>query len=248
MVTIFFVTCRFIYSLAVIVCLYVHVGFGGNNIWDIFILSVFWSPALCNHQIECDPPGGYDYFTIDGLWPANMSFYTPNCTPPVTFNMSEIQTIENKLYRTWPDINNVTISPVIWKYNYETYGSCAIQDSLIKNELGYFNVTISLLEKMDILNNLKRYGITPSDTLQQNKSDFQTALKKLYNVTPPLWCYRSDSGEIYFLQMIVCLNKNLNFIECSQEGKNQTDDCPETFKFPAYHNTTKQSVNLINLK
>ncbi|TNN15206.1 Ribonuclease Oy [Schistosoma japonicum] len=200
----------FIYSLAVIVCLYVHVGFGGNNIWDIFILSVFWSPALCYHQTECDPPGGYDYFTVDGLWPANMSFYTPNCTPPVTFNMSEIQTIENKLYRTWPDINNVTISPVI----------C----------------------------NLKRYGITPSDTLQQNKSDFQMALKKLYNVTPPLWCYRSDAGEIYFLQMIVCLDKFLNFIECSQEGKNQTDDCPETFKFPAYHNTTKQSVKLINLK
>ncbi|KAH8855918.1 Ribonuclease Oy [Schistosoma japonicum] len=207
----------FIYSLAVIVCLYVHVGFGGNTTWDIFILSVFWSPALCKHQIEvldlCRTPR-----------PANMSFYTPNCTPPVTFNMSEIQTIEKKLYSTWPDINNVTLSPVIWKYNYETYGSCAIQDYLIKNELGYFNVTISLLEKMDILNNLKRYGITPSDTLQQN------------------------SGEIYFLQMIVCLNKNLNFIECSQEGKNQTDDCPETFLFPAYHNTTKQSVNMINLK
>ncbi|KAK4472227.1 hypothetical protein MN116_000533 [Schistosoma mekongi] len=239
---------KFIYSLTLIVCLYVYVGFGANNTWDIFILSVFWSPSLCNHMIECNPVGGYNYFLIDGLWPANMSFYTPNCSPPVTFNMSKIQTIENKLYRTWPDIVNATDSPVIWKYNYETYGPCAIQDPLINNELGYFNVTIGLLEKMDLLNKLKQYGITPNDNLQQNKSDFQRSLMMLYNVTPSLWCYRHYTGNIYFLQIVVCLNKDLNFIECSQEGKNQTDSCPDTFIFPSYHDTIKQPENIIDFK
>nr|CAX77527.1 Ribonuclease T2 [Schistosoma japonicum] len=217
-----------------------------DNSWDRFVFEIIWTPSVCNHSVKCDPPEGFDHFTIVGLWPVTSSGSRPKCTTIVNFNMSEIEDLRGELLTYWPYYRDVKTSENKWRIEYEINGPCAIEGPIILSERDYFSYSIAQLKNMDILKTLWSHGIMPSDTIPQNKTSFQNALELEYKVNVTLMCTRSsDQAKKKSLERIViCLTRDFTFTQCPPGLGGRPVECPPQFMFPAYKQLTQLSTSV----
>ncbi|CAH8428669.1 unnamed protein product [Schistosoma turkestanicum] len=127
-----------------------------------------------------------------------------------------------------------------WRHEYRIHGRCALEDPLIVGVLGYFNAALALYKRIDLLNKLQMYNITPSNITLYNRTHFEDILIKLYGWPGRLRCrwsgdrdnLRYDLKEVGF-----CFNSSFAFRNCSYRG-----NCPSLFYFPPYLNETKRNT------
>ncbi|KAG5442324.1 Ribonuclease Oy, partial [Clonorchis sinensis] len=119
--------------------------------WDYLTFSQQWLPTLCSFK-ECVRVPPADKFTIHGLWPNVWPDREPRDCPPATpFDLHKLNPILEKLRTEWPDFLSTMDPDAFWEHEWYKHGRCAVEDELIKDELGYFNTSLNLHWKLPIL-------------------------------------------------------------------------------------------------
>ena len=152
------------------------------------------------------------FFNIgSGLWPERNDSSWPQYCPGKVWDETTIKKI-NKLL---PKMNKLWMSAYgdnfkFWRHEWDKHGTCAIYPSNkytrhIKTLFEYFNTTLNLRERVDLISVLKSNGITPSGGGVKRTfklSNIITAIKDKIGVNPAVKCTKGYLDSIY-----ICVDK-----------------------------------------
>ena len=101
------------------------------------------------------------------------------------------------------------------KHEWEKHGTCAIGLPDIRDESGYFNVSLGLRDHFDFGPMLQASEILPDDDKTYDASKLKESIKGILNVTPFMVCYWDKEKNVQYLsQMQICLSKEFELVEC----------------------------------
>ena len=100
-----------------------------------------------------------------------------------------------------------------WQHEWEKHGTCSLSLSEVANEKDYFTTTLNLRKEYNFDTILSKASITPDDNKPYKLNDIEEAIKKALKVEPIVSCYSQDNKQ-YIAEMQVCLDRNLELIEC----------------------------------
>ncbi|CAH8431391.1 unnamed protein product [Heterobilharzia americana] len=203
--------------------------------WSYIVFTLSWPPSFCS-SVKCKLPPGMNDFNIHGLWPSVWPGKQPtNCSAYIPFDSSRLQAIRSQLDTAWVNMKDYKDPTPFWEHEWYKHGQCATEDILIHNELGYFNTSLVLKEKIDLLNKLELYGIKPENSKPIDNNQFSEALKKAYNVRVLFTCthkHRHKHNRLAKLDEVrLCFNPQLEFIDCPSHEIEENKQCPERFIF-----------------
>ncbi|VDP75506.1 unnamed protein product [Echinostoma caproni] len=166
----------------------------GELHWDYITFTQQWAGTLCNFKHCLAKPVDPD-FTIHGLWPTKWPKGEPEeCPIAPPFDESLLKPILKNLRRFWPDLLSTADPDQFWKHEWYKHGRCAIEDTIIKNEFGYFNTSLLLKSRIPLMEILKKAGIVPNNQIIVQKKTAQ------------------------LLEIRVCVNPQLQLIDCYDDG------------------------------
>lgn len=203
-------------------CSYVrHKKFKKTN-FDYFAFRQIWPPSSCMFpgKNTCKIPENVTTWVVHGLWPSVNSGMSPTfCDESYPFDYNSIKWLVPLLLEFWPNLYTNTPIDSFWKHEWDKHGTCAV--SLVKNESGYFNVSLALRDHFDFGPILKGSNIVPDDTLLYDLNKIKYAIKSVLGVEPLVTCYvLRDSNVQYLSQMQFCLSKQFELIECEIDSIN----------------------------
>ncbi|TNN04939.1 Ribonuclease Oy, partial [Schistosoma japonicum] len=145
---------------------------------DAYLFSLTWPPTFCSSYNVTLPLNFTDFHHPWTLWllqvviivledsfnhllsykliilfnrPIILPNITVNCTGTEKFNISLLQGLRPKLDVEWPSLRNLSRTESLWKHEFEKHGLCAVEDPKILNQVGYFNTSLQLRAKTDLL-------------------------------------------------------------------------------------------------
>ncbi|CAH8824165.1 unnamed protein product [Trichobilharzia szidati] len=150
--------------------------------WNYLVLSLTWPPTFCS-KVECKLPPRMNDFNIHGLWPSVWPGRQPtNCSAHPAFDIDKLSDLRGQLDSEWVNLMDYQNPIPFWEHEWYKHGQCATEDTLISDELGYFNTSLILKDKIDLLNMLNSYGIQPAnDQLLGNRKEFEIMVN--YGIT-----------------------------------------------------------------
>eukprot|EP00054_Salpingoeca_dolichothecata_P036478 m.7583 g.7583 ORF g.7583 m.7583 type:complete len:236 (+) comp6760_c0_seq1:41-748(+) len=201
-----------------VVCVVVLVA--SARAFDVFLYVNQWPPALCATTPAsqgCKIPKIVKGWTIHGLWASNTEGTDPSyCDPSKPFNWADISSLAPQLNTSWPNLFTNTEYTSFWSHEWEKHGTCAESVSALSDEFKFFDETLGLHEKYDVLSTLSAGGITPSAYATYKLADIQNAIHTKFGVTPVVYCsYDSSTKKATLLQVAVCFSKSLEIIACA---------------------------------
>ncbi|KAH8856110.1 Ribonuclease S-2 [Schistosoma japonicum] len=233
--------------------------------WDYLQLKLAWPPSYCS-EYPCKLPPKLSRFTIRGFWPTVWP-YRPqtNCSYHGEFDILSLMAIRTEMDYAWPNLTDYKNSKLMWANEWRLHGQCAVDDRAIFHQLGYFNYSISLKNRINLLDKLKSYGIIPQSTALIGKAQIMYILQSAYGMPVALKCrpfkqarpkyeyiqngdkfklaaINRDYQEKLFYQLdevIFCFNVNLTIISCPFSEQQLTNKCPDVFIFNDYSKRTQ---------
>ncbi|TNN15179.1 Ribonuclease Oy [Schistosoma japonicum] len=225
-------------SLILILFMIVHMSDSQKDgDWNYFVFTLTWPPTFCSYK-KCKLPPGLNDFTIHGLWPSIWPGKQPtNCSAHSRFDIHRLQSIRNKLDYTWANLLNYENPSPFWEHEWYKHGQCGIENVLISNELNYFNTAVELKEKLNLLTQLKSYGIQPNNSVVIEKSHFLNVLKQAYNVSAVVKCKskRRKDKLTKLAEIRFCFNVKLQLIDCNFNDSGDNNECEHTFIFQQFN-------------
>nr|QYF06688.1 S-RNase 14 [Solanum tuberosum] len=177
--------------------------------FDYMQLVLQWPPTFCKiNHCKRTPLN----FTIHGLWPDNEKFMLNNCKGK-KYSSIEIPLEQKKLDARWPDLKNTEEFSLeeqpFWQYEYNKHGTCC---QTRYNQEQYFNLTMKLKDKFDLLSALQHHGINTGST--PTVKQIGTAIATVTKVYPSLKCIPIN-GNLKLLEIGICFNPEAtNVIPC----------------------------------
>ncbi|KAL0014075.1 hypothetical protein SO802_001144 [Lithocarpus litseifolius] len=107
--------------------------------------------------------------------------------------------LEIQLINDWPNLNRSHGS--FWRYQWKKHGTCS---ETKYDQLQYFNNTLTLKKKFDILDTLAKASITTDTAARYESSKITAAIQQKTGFTPRLWCKK---GKL--LEISLCVNTGL---------------------------------------
>lgn len=150
--------------------------------FDFYELVTQWAITECSDgTFTCS--ADWAFFTLHGLWPQDADGdYPCNCGSQ-PFAPSSLAPIQADMDKFWPSLNGP--GATFWAHEWDKHGTCA---STFTSQLAFFNGTLALLKKYDIVAALGAAGIVPSNTKGFTKSAFGAALKAAFGATAEITC------------------------------------------------------------
>ncbi|XP_065661779.1 ribonuclease Oy [Hydra vulgaris] len=188
--------------------------------WDYFMLVTEWPQSSCEyvnatHQHHtCIIPDAVNGWTIHGLWPSVEKGEQPFFCEPWKFDEDKVKDLEGNLELYWPNIFVETTPQSFWKHEYEKHGTCASSVKGFETEHDYFQKALELREKFDIMRVLSESKIVPSTDSSYQFSDIEEALKSGYSAKVCFECSGIKHSKQVLSAGYVCLNKQLEQIDC----------------------------------
>ncbi|KAH8856148.1 Ribonuclease Oy [Schistosoma japonicum] len=168
----------------------------------------------------------WDYLQLKLAWPPSYC--------------SEYPAIRTEMDYAWPNLTDYKNSKLMWATEWRLHGQCAVDDRAIFHQLGYFNYSISLKNRINLLDKLKSYGIIPQSTALIGKAQIMYILQSAYGMPVALKCRPFKQALFYQLdEVIFCFNVNLTIISCPLSEKQLTNKCPDVFIFNDYSKRTQ---------
>jgi len=199
-----------------------------NTDFDYYVFAQEWPYAMCHvanfHKPgSCAVPKQVDAWTIHGLWPSSLHMHEgpSNCDPSRRFEESQIADIMDQMERQWANVIPSTSSASFWEHEWSKHGTCAIEPSVQKGEMQYFNESLTLNMKHSIGKYLQQSGIEPSKTKTITLKEVDEAIQKITGKTFETHCLHindKDDHTWYLLDVRMCLDKNLEPYDCPSVG------------------------------
>ena len=183
--------------------------------WDYLLFVQYWPGCWIADSNLNETDFTNNYFVVHGIWPEDTNGSYPSyCNSSAKFELSVLDPIYSNLTKYWTDFEN----PVeFWEHEYYKHATCAASDPLLGTEFDYFNTGLVLQERYDLYQYLADYGIYPSNFMLYQTQYIYDAIRKNINVEYVLTC---DTNEILD-EIIICLDTNLNPINCPKNEMNQ---------------------------
>ncbi|KAK7362331.1 hypothetical protein VNO77_04441 [Canavalia gladiata] len=214
--------------------------------FDFFFFVQQWPGSLCDTKKSCCFPltgKPASNFTIHGLWPNfNNGSYPSNCNIAQNpFNQSKITDLIPRAQTKWPSLscsggkkteNNNTSSDNtrFWKHEWDKHGTCS--DSIL-DQHAYFEVSLNLKDRIDLLQILQNNGIKPDGSFY-SVANITQAIKQAIGYGAGITCNTDPSGNRQLNEIALCVDKSAsNFIECPILPKG-TQSCIENVEFPIF--------------
>ncbi|CAH8824167.1 unnamed protein product [Trichobilharzia szidati] len=211
--------------------------------WNYLVLSLTWPPTFCS-KAECKLPPRMNDFNIHGLWPSVWPGRQPtNCSAHPAFDIDKLSDLRGQLDSEWVNLMDYQNPIPFWEHEWYKHGQCATEDSLISDELGYFNTSLILKDKIDLLDKLNAFGIQPVNDQLLGRSTLLKALHEAYNVRVLITCQKLPKHQRrhrhnYFgllSEVRFCFTPQLELIDCPMEEVDNTIECPKWIEFPEFN-------------
>ena len=188
--------------------------------WDYFMLVTEWPQSSCEyvnatHQHHtCIIPEAVKGWILHGLWPSVDKGNQPFYCEPWKFDEDKIRDLEGDLEIFWANIYAETTPQSFWKHEYEKHGTCAASVKGFETEHDFFQKALELRTKYDVMKVLNENKIIPSSDSSYQFSDIENALQTGFNVKVCFECSNIKDVGQSLSASYVCLNKELNLIDC----------------------------------
>ncbi|XP_019165812.1 PREDICTED: ribonuclease 1-like [Ipomoea nil] len=201
--------------------------------FDFFYFVQQWPGSYCDTKKSCCYPktGKPDSdFGVHGLWPNYKDgSYPLNCDPNNPFDESKVSDLISRMQEDWPTLACPSGDGIeFWTHEWEKHGTCS--ESVLEQH-AYFQTTLDLKKKTNLLQALQDAGITP-DGNSYSLSDIKDAIKSAINYTPWIECNNDADGNSQLYQVYLCVDSSASgLIECPTfpNGK-----CASTIEFPSF--------------
>ncbi|KAF2298851.1 hypothetical protein GH714_028317 [Hevea brasiliensis] len=200
--------------------------------FDFFYFVQQWPGSYCDtKQSCCYPTTGKPAadFGIHGLWPNyNNGNYPSNCDSGNPFNQ-KISDLMSSLQKNWPTLACPSgDGNKFWSHEWEKHGTCS-ESELDQHD--YFEASLKLKEKANLLQVLKNAGIKPDDEFYELDS-IEEAIKDAIGYTPGIECNVDGSRNSQLYQIYLCVDTSASeFIECPMLPKGR---CASRVQFPKF--------------
>ncbi|GMH38928.1 hypothetical protein BSKO_06826 [Bryopsis sp. KO-2023] len=197
--------------------------------FDFFYLTRQWAGGVCKHshkQLDseenrrsCKHYPDDDIFTIHGLWPnRNDGSWPQYCDESAEFRVDFGDEVMERLSSEWPSFYGSDYS--FWKHEWTKHGTCAAP--YIANEKEYFEKTLELKEKYDLMRILGASGITPSADRVYSRWGFENAIKAATGARALLVCSGRNPAILNAIWM--CFSLDFKPIDCKAGTSSRCKD------------------------
>lgn len=198
--------------------------------YDYNLFVVQWKPSQCvRKSSHCAKGFLSNDFSIHGLWPENFNGSWPqDCYQDHDWSETDLKRefrltddLEEKLRKNWssykPD------SRGFWKHEWDKHGTCFEPNT---GSIDFFELVLKQFDLYNVKQDLENAGIVPASGNGYDKNDIQNAFSKRVTID----C-RKISKRIYLDSIFVCLDKDLNVIDCFEEFRGP---CGNNILYPEY--------------
>ncbi|CAM9002058.1 unnamed protein product [Rhodiola kirilowii] len=201
--------------------------------FDFFFFVQQWPGAYCDSkQSCCFPTTGKPAsdFSIHGLWPNfKDGSYPSNCDPDSPFDESKVTDLISSMRKNWPTLACPSGDGIkFWTHEWEKHGTCS---ESILDQHSYFQSTLALKTKSNILQSLISTGIKPDDGFY-SLADIKDAIKQGTGFEPFIECNNDSSGNSQLYQVYLCVDTTgADLIECPTFPRGR---CGSEIQFPIF--------------
>ncbi|KAN0031617.1 hypothetical protein ACTFIV_005482 [Dictyostelium citrinum] len=174
--------------------------------FDFYLFVQQWIYSYCE-STNCIQNKIREAFTIHGLWPENQDGSYPSFCSGPSFNVKDIENLENQLNIDW--ISLTEANEDFWSSEFSKHGTCAIEsDSLVNGTYSYFQAGVDLYQKLNLTQALETENIYPSSKYI-SASKIVSAVQNQFGGKPGMQC---DDSKISTIAM--CITKDLAIMDC----------------------------------
>ncbi|XP_010258336.1 PREDICTED: intracellular ribonuclease LX-like [Nelumbo nucifera] len=201
--------------------------------FDFFYFVQQWPGSYCDTKQSCCYPATgkpASDFSIHGLWPNyNDGSYPSNCDPNSPLDSSEISDLTSRMQRSWPSLSCPSSDGLkFWSHEWQKHGTCS---ESVLDQHGYFQSTLNLQNKANLLQILRNAGIQPNGGFYSLDS-IKDALTQGIGYTPGIECNVDKSGNSQLYQIYLCVDTSAsNFIQCPILPSSR---CSSRIEFPSF--------------
>lgn len=214
--------------------------------YDYYSFALEWSGTVCKFH-KCDFDRSYaKTFNLHGLWPSRNNGHHPFYCSQTKFDFSSLSnSLRSNLNLYWSGLyssqqefldHEWSKHGTCWNKNYgdlsrvpEGIDSWLTVARSHSNQVpaDFLNTAVMLSKKVyNIYDALHKYEIEPSDEKTYAREQISKAFKLAYGVEVQINCLRDESGNSYFSDVLLCLDKNFLPINCKEKGFIVGSACP----------------------
>lgn len=176
---------------------------------DLFVLALQWTPGVCYRGVDFRNRRCHNClrnnWTIHGLW-GMMSF----CGEYETF--SKLSLNVKLMQALWPSCGRP--DEEFWEYEWRKHGTCFREISGVNSMTKYFNKTLYLTERANILNILAEQDIRPSSTYTVSVEAIEKALQKIHGASATVNCDNPRYGKSLLTEIHICFDGSFRPSNC----------------------------------
>ncbi|CAH8391547.1 unnamed protein product [Eruca vesicaria subsp. sativa] len=201
--------------------------------FDFFYLVLQWPGAYCDtNRSCCYPTSGKPAadFGIHGLWPYYVDgLYPSHCSPDSKFNQSQISDLVSSLKTKWPTLSCPSNEGFkLWEQEWKEHGTCS---ESVMNQHDYFEKTLKLRDRVNLLQILTNSGIKPDDGFYDLQS-IKDAIKQEIGFTPGIECNKDPELNNQLHRIYLCVDTSgTEFIGCPALPKERCSSILQFSKF-----------------
>ncbi|KAF8385261.1 rnst-2 [Pristionchus pacificus] len=191
----------------------------GRAPFDYLMFTMIYPTATCmadDDQVpgSCEIPTGTAEWTIHGLWPNFADGSYPQFCDHQKFDEKQVQALHEQMRTKWPNLFPKTPEAQLWSHEWEKHGTCSKSDPLLDSQFKYFNMSLFLLDHVDLRTRMEQKGISPR-TAPYERDTLQKTLDELIGHHVQMYCLNDKkTHESLLADIRVCMDAELKPMDC----------------------------------
>ncbi|GMS79256.1 hypothetical protein PENTCL1PPCAC_1431, partial [Pristionchus entomophagus] len=187
--------------------------------FDYLMFTMIYPTATCMADDDqapgsCKIPSGTSQWTIHGLWPNFKDGSYPQFCDHQKFDEKQVQQLHEQMRTKWPNLFPHTPEAQLWSHEWEKHGTCSKTDPLLDSQFKYFNMSLFLLDHIDLRTRMEQKGISPR-AAPYDRETLQKSLDDLIGHHVQMYCLQDKkSHESLLADIRVCMDAELKPIDC----------------------------------
>ncbi|GMR58030.1 hypothetical protein PMAYCL1PPCAC_28225 [Pristionchus mayeri] len=191
----------------------------GRAPFDYLMFTMIYPTATCmadDDQVpdSCEIPKGTAQWTIHGLWPNFKDGSYPQFCDHQKYDHKQVEQLHEQMRTKWPNLFPKTPEDQLWSHEWEKHGTCSKSDPLLDSQFKYFNMSLFLLDHVNLRTRMEQKGISPR-AAPYEKDSLQQTLDELMGHHVQMYCLQDKkTHESLLADIRVCMDAELKPMDC----------------------------------